>query len=133
MRMAVSALLAGVGLLLATAPVLAHHSFAAQFDANKPIQLTGTVKEMIWSNPHGWLYVDVKAPDGRMVTWKFELSTPNAMYRRGWRKTDVPPGITVTVQGFLARDGSPTANATTVLLPDGRQLGVGSSGEGSLR
>jgi hypothetical protein len=133
MRTFFSAVVVGAGLLLATQPMFAHHSFAAEFDGNKPIVLKGAVKEMVWSNPHGWLYIDVKAPDGKMVTWALELGTPNAMYRRGWRKTDLPVGTAVTVEGFLAKDGSPTANATSVLLPDGRKLGVGSSGTGALR
>jgi hypothetical protein len=133
MRTAMSAAIIGVGLLLAAQPALPHHSFAAEFDSNKPIVLKGTVKEMVWSNPHGWLYVDVKAPDGKIVTWALELGTPNAMYRRGWRKTDLPVGTEVTVDGFLAKDGSPTANAVNIVLPGGRKLGVGSSGTGSLR
>jgi hypothetical protein len=133
MRTAISAAVLGIGLLLGMQPILAHHSFAAEFDGNKPIVLKGTVKEMVWSNPHGWLYIEVKAPDGKMVTWALELGTPNAMYRRGWRKTDLPIGTAVTVEGFLAKDGSPTANATSILMPDGRKLGVGSSGTGSLR
>ena len=133
MRTAICAFVVGIGLLLATVPMRAHHSFAAEFDGNKPIVLKGAVKEMVWSNPHGWLYIDVKAPDGKMITWALELGTPNAMYRRGWRKTDLPVGTQVTVEGFLAKDGTPTANATSITMADGRKLGVGSSGTGSLR
>ena len=105
----------------------AHHAFAAEFDANKPVTLVGTLTKVAWVNPHGWIYVDVKGKDARVTSWAIEFGSPNALLRRGLRKADFPPGMTVTVKGYLAKSGKPVANASTVTLPDGRSLFAGSS------
>ena len=121
----------GCGMWLSAPPLVAHHSFAAEYDGDKPITLSGTLTKMLWSNPHAWVYVDVKGADGKAVEWAFETGGANALYRRGWKKTDLPVGAAVTIDGFRARNGSQTVNATNIKLPDGRQLFAGSSGTGS--
>jgi Family of unknown function (DUF6152) len=121
-----------IGVVYSAALVEAHHSFAAQYDANKPITLRGTINRMLWSNPHGHLYIDVKMPDGKVVTWELETAAPAGLYRRGWRRDDLPVGSEVVVRAFLARDGTPTANATTVtLVSTGKELFAGSAGTGA--
>ena len=117
-------LLVGFG---ATAPALAHHSFAAEYDRDKPITLTGTVTRLEWTNPHARLYIEVKEDGGNLVTWDFELGPPNGLMRQGWTRNSLQTGQTVTVNGFLSKDEPHVANARTVFLPDGRQVFAGSS------
>ena len=110
---------------------LAHHAFSAEFDASKPVTLEGAVAKMEWLNPHAWLWIDVTDADGKVLQWGIEFGPPNALFRRGWRKSSVPIGAQVTVTGYLAKDGRPIANANRVTLPDGRTLFAGSSGTGA--
>ena len=132
MAMKLVSVLAGVGLVCATAGVEAHHSFSAQYDGNKPVVLRGTINKMLWSNPHGHIYLDVKKADGTVVTWELETASPAGLYRRGWRKEDLPVGLEVVVRGFLARDGTATANAGNVtLVSTGKELFAGSPDDGS--
>jgi hypothetical protein len=124
----------GVGAALAlcaTAPVLAHHSFAAEFDANQPVTIEGVVKEFRWVNPHSWLHINVTKPDGSIEEWAVEGGAPSALLRRGWNRNSLPAGTKVVVQGFMAKDGSKRANARDVTFPDGTQLFIGSSGTGA--
>jgi len=115
------------GLLVPAVPVFAHHSFAAEFDGTKQINFTGIVTKVDWVNPHAWVYVDVKGDDGTVVNWALESGAPNALYRAGWRKDDLKAGDTVTFSAFLAKDGSHTAAARQVTLPDGRKVFAGSA------
>ena len=123
------AAVAGVALLLA-APVVAHHSFSAEFDATQPITLKGKLTKMDWVNPHGWLYIDV-AQDGKVVNWAIEAGSPNALLRRGLRQTDFPIGSELIIDGYRAKNGSPTANGTTVKFADGRNFFLGAAAEGT--
>ena len=121
-------LAAGLGLIPAAVPLFAHHSFAAQYDRNKPAKLTGPVTKVDWINPHARFFMDVKDAAGKVVNWEIELSAPAMLMRRGWTRSSLKVGETVTVNGSQAKDGSNLANATTVTLSDGKRVFAGSSG-----
>ena len=122
----------GVGLVvLGAVPLLAHHAFSSEFDANKPVKLAGTVTKMEWVNPHSWIHIDVKKPDGTVESWMIEGGTPNTLLRRGLRKSDLVAGTVIKVDGFQAKDGGLRANGKDITLADGRQLFLGSSGSGA--
>ena len=114
-----------LGCLLAGASIQAHHSFASEFDVDKPITLRGTLTKMEWVNPHGWIYVDVKDASGKVTNWAIEAGAPNALLRRGLRATDFPIGTEVIIEGFRAKDGGTTANGSSVKFTDGRNFFLG--------
>jgi len=133
MRSRLFGVVAGAAFAVAAAvvPVLAHHSFAAEFDAKKPVKLRGTVTKMEWINPHSWIHIDVKTPDGKVESWMVEGGAPNALLRRGWNKNSLLPGTEILVEGFQAKDGAMRANGRDITFPDGKKLFVGSSGTGA--
>jgi hypothetical protein len=127
MRRKLGLSVAGLGLLVAALPALAHHSFVAEFNAKKPVTLHGVVTKVEWSNPHARFYIDVKDESGKVSSWDLELASPNALRRLGWTRDFLQVGGEVTVFGSLAKDGSKMANARSVTLADGRQMVAGSS------
>ena len=117
-------------LFLVSKPVLAHHSFAAEYDSKKPVELKGTVTKLEWINPHAWIHIDVKDESGKVTSWACELGSPNLLMRNGWRRDSLKAGDEVVVNGSGAKDGSHIANARTVKMADGRRIfNAGSSGE----
>lgn len=128
MRMKLSVVLAGFGLILAAMPTLAHHSFSAEFDAKKPVKLTGIVTKIEWQNPHAWFYIDVKGDSGEVTNWGMELGSPNLLMRVGWARNSLKIGDAVTVEASRAKDGSNIANAKVVILVStGQKLFAASS------
>ena len=116
-------------LVISAVSVLAHHSFTAQYDVTKPLSVSGTVTKIEWTNPHARFYLDVKAADGTVTNWELELGSPNTLIRYGWKRDSLKVGDQLTVDGYLAKDGSKTANAKTVKFSDGRVVNAGSSGD----
>ena len=115
-------LAAGVALLVGAVPLVAHHSFAAEYDANKPVELKGVVTRVEWTNPHARFYLDVKDETGQVTNWNLELASPNVLVRSGWSRTSLRIGDDVTVSGAQAKDGAKMANARAVVLADGRRV-----------
>jgi hypothetical protein len=130
MRAKLGVLMAGIALLTAALPAIAHHAFAAEFDQNKPMKITGAVTKVEWLNPHAHFYVDVKDDNGNITNWDFELASPNVLLMQGWKRDSLKAGDQISVEAFLAKDGSKLANARRVTLPDGRKVFAGSTADG---
>ena len=135
MQTRLAIILAGLalGLIIAAAPVVAHHAFSAEFDATKPVRLRGKITKMEWINPHAWMHIEVTTDDGAVQNWMIEAGPPGALVRRGWKKDSVTPGIEVLVEGYQAIDNAFRANGRDVTFPDGTRLFAGSSGTGAPR
>jgi hypothetical protein len=127
MRKTLAVVLGAGVLLMAAVPVWAHHAFAAEFDADKPIKFKGTVTKMEWINPHAWIHIDVKGADGQTTEWMIEAAAPNALLRRGWTKKSLLAGTEILVEGFQAKDGANRGNGSVITFTDGKKLFVGSS------
>jgi hypothetical protein len=126
-KLSVVLVVTGFALLVAALPAIAHHAFAAEFDVNAPVQVTGKITKLDWTNPHAWLYVDVTGADGKVVNWRFELGAPNALIRLGWKKDAIAIGTDVNITGFRAKAGGPVANGRSIKMSDGKELFSGGS------
>ena len=133
LRLTVVSCLLGLLAFIPATPADAHHAFAAEFDASKPVSLQGTITRMEWVNPHVWLHMDVTLPDGTVENWAFEAGTPNNLFRRGFSKRSLMPGTDIHVDGYQAKDGSDKGNGRDLTFADGRKLFMGSSGTGAPR
>ena len=132
MRTRLMAMMAVVVMVAGAAPARAHHAFAAEFDAKKPVKFEkAVVTKVEWTNPHSWIHVDVTQPDGTKEAWAIEAGTPNVLFRRGFTKEALLPGTAIVIDGYRAKDGSHRANGRNLTLPDGRNLFLGSSGTGA--
>jgi Family of unknown function (DUF6152) len=132
MRRQLMSMMAVVVMVAGAAPARAHHAFAAEFDANKPVKFEkAVVTKVEWTNPHSWIHVDVTMPDGTKEAWAIEAGTPNVLFRRGFTKEALLPGTAIVIDGYRAKDGSHRANGRNLTLPDGRNLFLGSSGTGA--
>jgi hypothetical protein len=129
MRAKLAIMIAGAGalLIMAVAPAWAHHAFAAEFDSNQPVKFRGVVTRMEWTNPHVWIHLDVKQPDGTVEKWSVEAGTPNVLFRRGFTKEALKAGTEILVDGYRSKDGTRRANGRDLTLPDGRVLFLGGS------
>ena len=131
MKLRILSVLAVSGaLMIPGIPLLAHHSFAAEYDSNKPVNLSGAVTKVEWTNPHVRFYIDVKDNAGATTNWEFELGSPNGLMRKGWTRNSLKEGDKISVDGYLAKDGAHLANARTVSLPDGRKVFAGAADDG---
>ena len=131
LKLTIAIVALGVFLTGTAVTVVAHHAFAAEFDANRPVEFTGTITKMEWVNPHVWLHMEVKKPDGTTESWAFEAGTPNVLFRRGFTKQSLLPGTVVKVDGYQSKDGTHRANGRDLTFTDGKRLFMGSSGTGA--
>ena len=122
--------MASLGVMLFTASAVPHHAFSAEFDQDKPVVLEGALTQADWTNPHAWIYIDVKGPDGTVVNWAIEMGPPSALLRRGWKKSSMKVGAIIKVEGFAAKNGKEFANATNITMPDGTKIFVGTDEPG---
>ena len=131
MRIRQSATFSAIALTLALVPLRAHHAFTSEFDANKPVKLRGTVTKVELVNPHSWIHIDVKEPDGKVTSWAIEGGTPNTLFRLGVTKNSLPIGTELLVDGYQAKDGSNKANGRDITFADGRKVFIGGSSPGA--